>query len=268
MQISQSIALVTGASSGIGAATARALAAQGAVVALAARGEAGLSAVAGEIRAAGGAAHVFAADLSDPAAAAGLHARLTAEVGHPAILVNSAGAGRWLFTEETEPAEMMAMMAAPYYCAFLITRLCLPEMLRRGAGHIVNINSPVARLTWPGAAAYTAARFALEGFTRSLRLDLRGTGVGVSSVVPGRTDTDYFVHNPGVLKRAPRISRILPTVKADQVAVAVLGAIRHNRREVVLPALLRVFYAFQQVMPGLVEWLLASSGWRHEAMAR
>lgn len=185
-----------------------------------------------------------------------------AELGQPDLLINSAGAGSWLFTEETDPAEMMQMMAAPYYCAFLLTRLCLPAMLRRGTRHIVNNNSPVAQLTWPGAAAYTAARAALVGCTRSLWLDLRGTGVRVSSVVSGKTDTAYFKHNPGVLDRAPTIARLIPMVTAEQVAEAAVGAIEHNRREVILPLMLKLFYVLNIFMPGLIEWLLITTGHR------
>jgi short-subunit dehydrogenase len=256
-------ALVTGASSGIGAATARALAREGARVLLLARTPAALERVAGEIRAAGGAAEAHPVDLSDAEAVERLFDALDARGVRPEIVVNSAGAGRWLFTEETTPAEAVHMMAAPYFAAFFVTRRCLPAMLARREGHIVIINSPVARTGWPGAAGYAAARHALYGYTHALRLDLRGTGVRVTSVVPGKVSSEYFDRNPGVLERAPRVARLVPTVTPEQVALAVIDGLLHNRREVVLPAMLRVFFALNAVAPRVTEWLAVWSGHRH-----
>jgi short-subunit dehydrogenase len=257
-------ALVTGASSGIGAATARALAREGARVLLLARTRAALEQVAGEIRAAGGAAEAHPVDLGEAEAVERLFDALEAREVRPEIVVNSAGAGRWLFTEETTPDEAVQMMALPYFAAFFVTRRCLPAMLARRNGHIVNINSPVARLGWPGAAGYSAARHALHGFTHALRLDLHGTGVGVTSVVPGKVSSEYFDRNPGVLARAPRVARLIATVTPEQVAEAVIGGIRHNRREVVLPAMLRAFFALNAVAPLVTEWLAVWSGHRHQ----
>jgi short-subunit dehydrogenase len=188
--------------------------------------------------------------------------------GWPQIVVNSAGAGRWLYTEDTSPAEAAAMIGAPYLAAFYVTRLCLPAMLRRGAGHIVNINSPVARGGWPGAAGYTAARYALQGFTNALRYDLHGTGVRVVSVVPGRVSSEYFDRNPGVEARLPGVGRLLGTVTPDQVAQAVVSGIEHNRREVILPFLLRVFFVLNVFAPRLVEWAVLRTGARHPKARR
>lgn len=263
MKIENSIVLVTGASSGIGAATARAMARRGAQVILAARTQPALESAAADIRSGGGRAHVCAVDLADPGAVERTFTQIVAEVGHPDIVVNSAGAGRWLFAEETSPAEMTRMMAVPYFAAFYVTRLCLPEMIRRGRGHVVNINSPVTQLPWPGATGYGAGRFAMHGFTTLLRLDLHGTGVRVTSIVPGRTDTPYFDNNPGVLDRAPKIAVLIPTVTPEQVAEATVRAVERNKREVVMPFVLRVFYAIGWLAPWLTEWLLVQTGWRH-----
>lgn len=263
MQISGSKALITGASSGIGAATARALAARGAAVALLARTASALETVAAEIQAAGGNAQFFPVDASDWRAVEALTPRLLAEFGPPEIVVNSAGAGRWLFTEETPPEEALAMMGAPYFAAFFITRACLPHLLAQRRGHIVTINSPVARLIWPGAAGYAAARGALQTYTDALRADLHGTGVRVTSIVTGKVDTPYFDHNPGVLDRAPRAARLIPTVTAAQVASASLRAVEYNQREVVMPFMLRVFFLAHTFLPGLTEWLAVSTGHRH-----
>jgi short-subunit dehydrogenase len=265
MQIAGMTAVVTGASSGIGAATAKALAGRGARVLLLARGAEGLEQVRAEIAAAGGEAEAHAVDLADAAQVDGLFDGFDACGLHPDIVVNSAGAGRWLYTEETEPSEAVAMMGAPYFAAFFVTRRCLPHMLRAGRGHIVNVNSPVARGGWPGAAGYAAARYALYGFTQALRYDLRGTGVGVTSVMAGATLTDYFRRNPGVRDRFPRIARLMRAVTPEEVARAAVAGIERNRREVVIPFMLRVFFAANAVAPWLVEWLMATTGYRRPA---
>jgi uncharacterized protein len=265
VEIRGATAVVTGASSGIGRATAQALAQHGAHVLLLARTAPKLEEVAAGIHAAGGSAEAHPGDLSDPAVVDRLFDSLAARGVQPDIVINSAGAGRWLTTEETSPAEAVACMGAPYFAAFFVTRRCLPAMLAGRHGHIVNVNSPVAWSGWPGAAAYTAARYALRGFTIALRYDLHGTGVGLTSVTPGRTATGYFDHNPGVLKRAPGVGRLVPTLTPQQVAAAVVDAIRHNRREVVLPAMLRLLLAGNALAPRLVEWLVQRTSWRRPA---
>ncbi len=262
MEIRGATALVTGASAGIGRATAVALAARGAHVLLLARGAANLETLAAEIKAAGGTAEAHPVDLSDPAAVDGVFDALDTRGVQPDLLVNSAGAGRWLTTEETSPDEAVAQMGAPYFAAFFVTRRCLPAMLARRRGQIVMLNSPVAWGGWPGAAGYTAARYAMRGLTIALRYDLHGTGVGVTSVTPGRTASEYFDRNPGTLARFPRIGRLVPTVTAEQVAAAVVAGVTHNRREVILPFMLRVMLAFNAVAPWLAERVMQRTGWQ------
>src|SRR6266508_3654111 len=164
---------VTGASRGIGKSAAEALARAGGRVALIARSPE-IEQVAAAI--AGGQARGYVADLGNAAEVSEVSQRIVKDLGAPDIVVNNAGAGRWLHIEETPPEEAEAMMAAPYFAAFYVTRAFLPAMLQRGSGTIVNINSPVAWLPWPGAIGYSAARWAMRGFNEALRMDLRGTG--------------------------------------------------------------------------------------------
>jgi short-subunit dehydrogenase len=232
-------------------------------LALLARTQADLEKVADEIQNAGGQAQPFAVDLGDGEAAERVARLITTEMGTPDILINSAGAGRWLFVEETTPAEARQMMAAPYFAAFFITRAFLPDMLKRKQGVIVNINSPAARMPWPGATAYAAARWALYGFTEALRADLYLTGLRVTSVVLGKVDSPYFTHNAGAEERIPGVGRLIPVLTSEQAATVVVRALERNQREVWSPWLLWAFAAAHHLWPGLVETLVNRTGWRH-----
>jgi uncharacterized protein len=186
MDVTGKIALVTGASSGMGAAIAKSLAKAGAQLMLLARREEELKRVAAEIEAAGGKAQVYPVDLANSQAVASVAQQITREVGTPDIIVNNAGAGQWKFIEDTSPEEARQMMTLPYFAAFDVTRAFIPDMLKRNTGHIMNISSIASRFVWPGATAYTATRWAVRGFSEALRSDLYGTGIAVTlDSVPG-----------------------------------------------------------------------------------
>ena len=144
MKIQGKWVLITGASSGIGAALARAVARSGGRPLLLARREPALRQVADSLGP-GAESRVYPVDLSDSKAVDDVAVRITAEVGTPDVLVNNAGAGRWRFVDETTPEEAVQMMAVPYFAAFCITHAFLPAMTRRGSGHIVNISSVASR---------------------------------------------------------------------------------------------------------------------------
>jgi uncharacterized protein len=144
MKLAGRTVLITGASTGIGAAAAREMAARGAQVALVARSAGPLSELALALTNAGGQAHAYPTDVSDREAVAELAERVTAELGVPDVLVNNAGAGRFLFIDETPPEEVESMMAVPFFAAFQVTRAFIGDMIARGSGHIVNVTTPVA----------------------------------------------------------------------------------------------------------------------------
>ncbi len=256
MKIAGRLVLITGASSGIGAATARAMARAGGRVVLLARRQVELDKVATEIKGAGGEAWAYAVDLSDAAAVERTAAAVQAEIGVPDVLVNNAGAGRWLPVEETSPEEAVQMMASPYFGAFYLTRFLLPAMRRRGTGHIVNITSPAGFVVWPNSAAYAIARWAMRGFHEALRADLHETRLGVTLVVPGMVASTYFANNPGGEERAPGIAKLYRTLTPEEVAATIVSAVEREKRQVVIPLLLSLTLSMHRLMPGLVEWLL------------
>ena len=260
MQIAGRRALVSGASSGIGAAIARELAAQGAHVTLVARSREALGQVAAGIEAAGGRARVETADLSAVPAVEDLCRRVLAE-GPPDILVNNAGAGRWLAVDETPPGEAARMMALPYLAAFELTRGLLPAMVERGSGRVVCMTSAAAYMHLPGATGYAVARWAMRAFAGQLRADLRRTGVGVTLVAPAEVDSPYFDHNPGSRERIPTASMLLGgALTPEVVARDVARAIERDAKEVILPR--RAALVLRATPPPIVDWLVQRTGWK------
>ncbi len=253
---------MTGASRGIGAACAQALAQAGAHVILLARSVHELEQVTAQICAAGGKANWYAVDLSDLLKTEQVFAEIVQKHGCPDVLVNNAGLGRWLFTEETPGAEAEMMIRLPYLAAFHATRLVLPAMLKRGSGHVVNVNSPASVMVWGGAAAYASSRWALRGFSEALKIDLHRTGVGISHVVLGEVESNYWEANPGARLRLPRIAKLIPRMSTAQAARQILKAIRSERKELTAPAMLWLFRRLLWLTPGITKWLVRTTSFR------
>lgn len=263
MRIEGRLVVVTGASSGIGAATARALVAKRPRgVALVARSAERLESLACELRQAGCAAFAFPFDLSETAEIGQLADSIRREAGEPDILINNAGAGRWLFLEDTTPEEIVQMTAVPYLAAACLTGAFLPGMLRMREGHVVNLTSPACFLPWAGATAYSVARWAMRGLSEVLAADLAGTGVDVSLVAPGKVASEYFDHNPGSEERIPGIARLFRTLTPDEVATDVILAIERRKKIVIRPRLLQLTVWWSRHFPRTVAPLVTLTGVR------
>jgi short-subunit dehydrogenase len=252
--------LVTGASSGIGAATVRAAVARGARALALARTEERLRALADEAGHHGGKVLVYPVDCASREEVARTAKRVIAEAGVPDVIVNNAGAGRYLFFDETDPEEFERMLGAPFLAAVYVTRAFIEPMIERGSGHVVTVNAPIAYVTWQGSAGYGMARWALRGFHEVLRADLRGTGVKVSHVVPGKVASSYFEHNPGVAEAIPRISRLIGTLQPERVAEAIMRACEREREYVFLPRRLALTIAQARLFPRLTERIVWQTG--------
>lgn len=180
-------ALVTGASGGIGSATALALARAGARVSIAGRREAALEALARELGRAAGALAVF--DVADEAAAEAAATRVETEAGPLDILVNNAGSAESAPFARVTTRLWRAMMAANLDGAFFLTRAIAPGMARRGFGRIVNVASTAGLVAYPYVSAYVAAKHGLVGLTRALALEYAARGVTANAVCPGYVET-------------------------------------------------------------------------------
>jgi short-subunit dehydrogenase len=249
----QNIVLVTGASSGIGEATAKRYAKAGARVLLLARNLKRLEAVSHAIALAGGTSVPYEVDLSDPKGIEEVSNRITREQGTPRVIVNNAGAGRWISLLETTPGEVQRMIEVPYLAAFNLTRAFLPQMLVRGSGAVACVTSPASYVVWPNACGYIAARHALAGFTAGLRSELKGSGISVTLVVLGLVDSPYWEHNPGSRRNLPIVdSRLAPTLTCEEAAEAIYRAVEARRPVAVRPVMLRGLLLLNALAPRLV----------------
>jgi short-subunit dehydrogenase len=184
--------LVTGASSGIGEAVARVLAARGDTVALVARRTDRLDAVLADCRRTAPESARWSADLSDPAAAAELAGAIWDHYGGLDVVINNAGAPMRRHATKLTMAEVERTMQINYFSPVAITLALLPRMLARRSGTIVNVSSVGGRLGIATEAAYSGSKFALAGWSEALAMDLAGSGVRVQLILPGAIDTEIW----------------------------------------------------------------------------
>lgn len=190
------VALVTGASSGIGEATAESLADAGASIALAARREAELQAVADRIRAAGSDALVVPTDVTDESAVDAMVETTVAELGSLDILVNNAGVMLLEAAVAADRDNWRQMVEVNLLGLMNATHAALPVMHEQGAGHIVNVSSTAGRNATATASGYNATKFGVNGFTEALRQEVTEDGIRTTLIEPGIVDTELQDHIP------------------------------------------------------------------------
>ena len=224
MESSKKVALVTGASSGIGRAAALALAREGYAVLLTARRAERLAGAVEEIRRSGGAAEFVACDLAGPGAAALLARDVDSSFGRLDLLVNNAGWG-YCSPLARVPEEVVRMMIELNLVApILLTKECLPA-LRRSRGTIINIASGSGLLPSPWYAVYGVTKAALVSLSDSLRIEERDNGVRVVSICPGPVWSEFFQASGGAPVHADRLGIKIQT--ADEIGRII---VRHARR--------------------------------------
>lgn len=262
MELNGKTVVITGASSGIGAASARIAANRGAHVILLARNKNRLHALSDEFSADGGLVTVYDIDLANADAVVACAQNIITNHGAPDVLINNAGAGKWLSILETPAEQVERMMAVPYFASFNLTREFLPGMIQRRRGHIVNVTSVASKLIWPGSTAYSATRWAINGFTETLRAEVSDFGIGVTLAMFGKVSSDYWNHNPGSEERLPKITRMTPTITPEQAALAIIKGIEKNKAFVLKPGLLRLVLLMNAVFPGNTTYMMRKTGWR------
>ncbi len=211
------VAVVTGASRGIGRATALALAERGLDVALLSREVEPLEEVAAAIVALGRRALAVRCDVASTAEVEHARDRTLAELGAPLVVVNNAGIVRRSLVHETSDADWDAVIAVNLRAPFVVSRAFLPSMLAAGRGRLVVVSSISATLGTARQASYCASKWGVVGFTKSLAEELRGTGLAALAVLPGSVDTE-------MLKGSGFAAQMRPEDVASLVVYAALDA--------------------------------------------
>lgn len=217
------VALITGASKGIGKATANALAREGAHVVLVARSRDQLNLTCEALRAMGLKASVEVADITDPTQVERLIASTLSQFGRLDILVNNAGMGHFKALSEMSLKEFDEMWNLNVRAAFVATKAVLPSMIDRKWGAIVNISSLAGKNSFKGGTGYCATKWALRGFASSLMLEIREHNIRVITIFPGSVDTAFSTTS----KRGDRITQ------PEDVASAVLFAVSAPERTMI-----------------------------------
>lgn len=230
MKVAGAKVVVTGASSGIGAALAPMLAERGATVGIVARREDRLASILARCQEYAPDSRMWTADLSDAAAAEQLALQMWDELGGIDVLVNNAGAPKRRTVQEMTVAELQQTMELNFESPVRMSLAVLPRMLARNAGVIMNVTSFGGRVGIIGEAAYCASKFALTGWSESMQLDLWETGVKVKVVLPGAIQTEIW--------EVPDNDKALydgPFEPAENVAAGMIDAIEDDGFEYYLP---------------------------------
>lgn len=248
------VVVITGASSGIGAATARAFAAAGADVALAARSVEALDHLAATLP---GRPLVVPTDVSDAAQVHTLIERVIAERGQVDIVINNAGVGLAGPVATLDPLDLELVLAVDLFGPLYVIQAVVPHMRGRGHGQIINVSSVAGLQALPYLGGYAAAKAALDRLTEALRMELRGSGVAVTLVRPGTTRTGFATHRLGRGRERRRLSS--RSVPPEAVARALLRAARREPRVAYVTLSDRLMVLLALFLPSIIERTLAQA---------
>jgi short-subunit dehydrogenase len=258
MKLEGSVAILTGASRGIGVYLAEALAAQGVHLALAARSEADLELTASKVERRGVRTLQVATDVTERADLQNLVERATAELGPVDLVVNNAGIEHYGKFETYDDDLMEQIYKTNVLAAQWLTKLALPGMIERKRGHIANIASVAGKTAVPYNSIYSSSKHALVGFSWSLREEMRKHGVGVSVICPG------FVSGAGMFadwSKGAKPPKLTKTVTPEKVAAKTIEAIEKDKAEVIVAAgLVRFVDVFHALSPGFTTGLARRTG--------
>lgn len=261
--IAGKVAVVTGASEGIGKGIAKALAKAGARVAIVARSQDKLDATAAEL---GAAVAGFGADLGHADDVRRVMGDIQQQYGRIDILVNNVGGGTFKPMLQQTAAEADLPVSIPTAAAIAASHAVIPAMIEQREGHIVTLTSPAGYVPFPNMMPYVAARHAMVGLALSLNFELAPYGVGSTLFCPAQVNTGYFDRNDANMDWYPKASKIFPVLEPDDVGEQVVKAIQANKREVIYPWSLRWFVRIYQKAPKLSVWALRLLGlWRPAA---
>lgn len=248
------VVIVTGASSGIGKATAHAFAARGCRVVLVARRVDVLAEAENELAPYGKHTLAIPTDITQEDDIQTLYKTVMQVFGRIDVLVNNAGVSMGGALTQLDHEKMRKMVELNVYAPMRLTQVALPIMLEQKQGHIVNVSSVGGLVPWPGQTAYAATRSALITFSHALRREVAGTGVQVSIILPGWTRTPMIENLSLAELRSAGI--LMPQMTVDEPKIpaqAIVDAVQHNRRQVILGG---PPYLWANMADRLSPWLL------------
>lgn len=251
--LTNKIILLTGASAGIGQATAVALAQSGANVVLVARRQERLDALVTELAAYPGQRLAMAGDVGDEAFAPTAVAETVATFGRLDVLINNAGLGHRSHLADMPTADMHRLWDTNVMGLLYFTQAAIPHMKQQGSGHIINVSSILGQRPLPNMGLYCASKTAVNFLGRALRMELRPYHIRVTTVYPGRTVTEF---GDALLGQKGANPSRLARVSADRVAQAILKAMYTGKTEVYITWTDWLFAHSNRLFPGATDWLV------------
>jgi short-subunit dehydrogenase len=253
-----SVVVVTGASSGIGRATALAFAKRGATVVVNARRPQPLDELVAACEQAGGRALAMPADVTDADAVDRVASDTVGQFGRVDVWVNNAAVNQYGRFEEVPLDEWRRVVEINLFGMAHGSRAVLPWMREQGEGVLINVSSVLGKVAAPYQSAYVASKFAIRGLSDAIRQEVADApGIAVCTVLPGAIDTPLFQRAGNYMGR--RVTAPRPTIAADRVADAILTVARHPRREIVVGASTRMGLVNARIAPGLTERAAAAA---------
>ena len=251
MEIRDSVVIVTGASAGIGWATAVSLIQSGAHVVITARREARLQALAAELAGSSGQILVIAGDIQDEVFVRELVSRTVAKFGRVDVLINNAGLGHRNSLTNMPLADMHMIWNTNVMGLIAATQAAVAQMKQQGGGQIINVSSIVGQRPLPGNGVYCASKTAVNFLSRSLRMELNPDNIIVTLVYPGLTATEFATARLGE-QGGNRFG--LKGIPAERAAQAIVNAIRYGRTEVYISWYDWLFTHANRLFPRLIDW--------------
>jgi short-subunit dehydrogenase len=256
MASNSSVAVITGASSGIGRALALELSRRGYRLALGARRTDRLEEVARQCRQAGAQVVTRTTDVTLQEQVQALVKAATDEFGHLDLMVNNAGRGLFSLADETTPQQMREIFEVNFYGLFYGCLAAIGPMLAHGGGHIMNVSSVLGRRGIPYHAAYSATKFAVVGLTESMRVELKGRNIKVTAVCPALTESEFFESSQRGSAAKQSFAKLRKMMKAEDVAAKMADIVGKDRPQLIFTFGGKLLAVLSALFPRLVDRMM------------